>query len=141
MNEWASKIMNNFSSNGTRAEFDKYMLEVRNQNLEYMSYNKDFDEEAETRPTFEQVSQDLILEEANKNVMILKALENIMQERTQAYNQFLTTLSKSKSAFEVFNYCNGSLRQSLDSFFVFIEQVNTILITLHHLHTLTQLNL
>jgi hypothetical protein len=54
--------------------------------------------------------------------MVLKSLENIMQERMQAYTQFLNTLSKVKSSFEVFHYCSGSLRQALDSFFLFIEQ-------------------
>lgn len=128
MNEWASKIMSMSFQNGpgTRADFDRYINEIRRQNLEYMSYNREFDEDLETRPSFEQVSQESIIDEANKNIFVLKSLENIMQERSQAYNQFLTTLSKCKQSFEVFQYCSGTLRQSLDAFFIFIEQVRPL---------------
>lgn len=49
-------------------------------------------------------------------------MENILYERIQAYSQMFNSLSKTKSSFDVFHTCEGTLRQSFDLFFVFYEQ-------------------
>eukprot|EP01035_Chromulina_nebulosa_P020475 gene20475-26565_t len=110
MNEWASKFMSVLPNNNPKTDFNKFIKE------------KDFDEDIETRPTYEQISLELILDEANKNILLLKSLEYILTERVQAYQQFFNTLSKAKASFDVFQHCEGSLRQSLDSFYLFVEQ-------------------
>ena len=39
-----------------------------------------------------------------------------------AYQSFLTSMNKTRSSFEIFQSCNGTTRQVLDSFFVYVEQ-------------------
>ena len=65
------------------------------------------------------------MDELNKYVQILKSFETIIQERVQSFNLFLTGLSKAKTSFDIFQHAEGTMRQALDAFFVFIEQVNT----------------
>ena len=107
---------------GTRANLEQFLREVDVENTEHMSFQRDFDEELECRPTFEQLSHERVVDEAGKNILVLKSFETILQERTQAFSVFLSSLSKARSSFEVFQYADGSLRQALDALFVFIEQ-------------------
>eukprot|EP01036_Dinobryon_divergens_P050395 gene50395-67497_t len=78
--------------------------------------------EVECTPTFEQVSQEAIIEEANINIAILNALENILHDRATALNSYQTILSKSTLQFEVCQLSRGSARNALDALFVYEEQ-------------------
>lgn len=105
-----------------RANLEQFLREVDVENTEHMSYQRDFDEELECRPTFEQLSHERVVDEAAKNILVLKSFETILQERMQSFNLFLSALSKARGSFDVFQYSEGSLRQALDALFVFIEQ-------------------
>ena len=126
MSEWAARLGIVFPDKA-RAEFDQFLDEVKGEQVEYLSLTKDFDELKETKPTYEQISQERILDEANKNLQVLKSLETILQERTQSYGTFFAAQGKYKPSFEIFQYCEGTLRQALDALFVFLEQVCTAL--------------
>ena len=133
MSEWAARLGLVFPDKA-RADFDQFVDEVNNDNLEYLSLTKQFDESKETKPTYEQISQERILDEANKNILVLKSLETILQERTQSYTTFFAAQGKYKPSFEIFQYCEGSLRQALDALFVFVEQVQYMPCMLADLH-------
>lgn len=105
-----------------RANLEQFLREVDNENNEHMAFQKEFDEDAECRPTFEQLSHERVVDEAGKNILVLKSFETILQERMGAFSAFLNTLSKARSSFDIFQYAEGSLRQALDALFVFIEQ-------------------
>ena len=122
MSEWAARLGLVFPDKA-RTDFDQFVDEVNNDNVEYLALRKQFDESKETKPTYEQISQERILDEANKNILVLKSLETILQERTQSYTTFFAAQGKYKPSFEIFQYCEGSLRQALDALFVFVEQV------------------
>lgn len=64
-----------------------------------------------------------ILDELNENIMMIKAFESLLQDRSQGFMAFNSSLIKTKSAFEVFDRSKATLRLSLDSLFVYIEQV------------------
>jgi hypothetical protein len=106
----------------THGDFDLFIQEVNNENVEHLSFRRELDATKEVKPTFEQISQDRILDEANKNIQVLKSLETILQERSQAFETFLSAQARYKSSFDIFQYCEGTLRQSLDALFVFLEQ-------------------
>jgi len=97
-----------------------------------MYFNKEFDPEVECRPTFEQLSHERIVNEANKNINILKALENILSDRMAGYNSLHTTLTKTSSSHGLLENVDGTLKVALDSLFVFTEQVSPFN-SLHHL--------
>ena len=122
MSEWAARLGLLFPDRA-RAEFDLFAEEVNSDNAQRLSFLQDFNEDKETKPSYEQISQERILDEANKNIQILKSLETILQERTQSYSTFFAAQGKDKSSFEIFQYCEGTLRQALDALFVFLEQV------------------
>lgn len=122
MSEWASRLGLLFPDR-TKVEIDPSADDVSNDNLQNLALKKDFDEVKETKPTYEQISQERILDEANKNIQILKSLETILQERTQSYSTFFAAQGKYKPSYEIFQYCEGTLRQALDALFVFLEQV------------------
>jgi vancomycin resistance protein YoaR len=121
ISDWVARLGLVFPDKA-KADFDQFIREVNNENVEYLSLKKEFDVQKETKPTFEQISQERILDEANKNVQVLKSLETILQERTQSYATFLAAQGKYKPSFEIFQYCEGTLRQALDALFVFLEQ-------------------
>lgn len=123
MSEWAARLGLLFPDRA-RAEFDLFNEEVNSDNAQRLSFLQDFNEDKETKPSYEQISQERILDEANKNIQILKSLETILQERTQSYSTFFAAQGKDKSSFEIFQYCEGTLRQALDALFVFLEQVS-----------------
>ena len=79
-------------------------------------------EKEECKPTYEQLSQSSINLEANKNVVILKSFETILQERVTASERFLGGFSKTAGSFEYFQHSDGSLRQAYDALFVYVEQ-------------------
>ena len=122
MSEWASRLGLLFPDRA-KVEIDPNADDVSNDNLQNLALKKDFDEVKETKPTYEQISQERILDEANKNIQILKSLETILQERTQSYSTFFAAQGKYKPSYEIFQYCEGTLRQALDALFVFLEQV------------------
>jgi hypothetical protein len=122
MSEWASRLGLLFPDRA-KADVDTTADEVNSGNLQNLALRKDYDEVKETKPTFEQISQERILDEANKNIQILKSLETILQERTQSYSTFFAAQGKYKPSYEIFQYCEGTLRQALDALFVFLEQV------------------
>lgn len=55
--------------------------------------------------------------------MVLKSIESILNDRMQAYSQVLSIVGRSRYCFEGFQSVDGTLRQALDSLFVFVEQV------------------
>jgi hypothetical protein len=120
MSEWAARLL--FPPEKPRADLDEFVQQVNNENVEYLSFKKEFDERKETKPSFEQVGQDRILEEANKNIKVLKSLETIIYERSQSFSALLAAQAKYKGPFDNFQYCEGTIRQSLDALFVFLEQ-------------------
>lgn len=122
MSEWASRLGLLFPD---RAKVDAEIIadDVSSNNLQNLALRRDYDEVKETKPTYEQISQERILDEANKNIQILKSLETILQERTQSYGTFFAAQGKYKPSYEIFQYCEGTLRQALDALFVFLEQV------------------
>ena len=114
------------SETRSHGDFDQFVQEVNNENVEYLSFRRELDAEKEVKPTFEQISQERILDEANKNIQVLKSLETILQERSQAFDTFLSAQAKYRSSFDIFQYCEGTLRQALDALFVFLEQVRSV---------------
>lgn len=87
-----------------------------------MYFSKEFDAEVECRPTFEQLSHERIINEANKNINVLKALENVLSDRMAGYNSLHTTLTKAGSSHSLLENVDGTLKVALDSLFVFTEQ-------------------
>lgn len=122
MSEWATRLGLLFPD---RAKVDTEIIadDASSDNLQNLALRRDYDEVKETKPTYEQISQERILDEANKNIQILKSLETILQERTQSYGTFFAAQGKYKPSYEIFQYCEGTLRQALDALFVFLEQV------------------
>ena len=144
MSEWAARLGLVFPEKA-RADFDQFVEEVHNENVEYLSLKRQYDEFKETKPTYEQISQERILDEANKNIQVLKSFETILQERTQSYGAFFTAQGKYTPSFEIFQYCEGTLRQALDALFVFLEQVCRTLLwsrktDIHHILILRSLH-
>jgi len=127
---WGTKAFHTASRIGERllfpdrnkADFKEFIEEVEKRDAEHLSFQKDLDEELECRPTFEQLDQERILDESNKNIQVMKSLGEILQDRMQSYNHFLTTLGKTKHSFEGFQYCDGTIRQALDALFVYVEK-------------------
>ena len=124
MSDWAARLLfpekNIVRGDG---EFEKFVQQINNENVEFLSYKSDLQEVKEIKPSFEQISQERIMDEENMNIQVLKSLESILQERTQSFSTYLTSQAKYKSSFEVFRYCEGTQRQALDALFVFLEQV------------------
>ena len=105
-----------------RTNLAKFIQEVNTESAEHMSYQKEFDESFELCPTYEQLDQDRINDQAAKNVTMLKSFEHILDERSQAFSGFLDQLIRARSSFDSFQDCEGTLRQALDALFVLVEQ-------------------
>lgn len=88
-----------------------------------MYFNKEYDADVECRPTFEQISHERIINEANKNINVLKALENILNDRMNGYTALHNTLTKTNASYELLENVEGTLKIALDSLFMFTEQV------------------
>lgn len=88
---------------------------------------KEYIEEVECRPTFEQVSQEKIVDEATKNLIVLKSLENIINERMNGFNAQNTSILKARPFFESFEHSDCTIKLALDSLFIFVEQVRFLL--------------
>lgn len=87
-----------------------------------MILQKEFNEDIECRPTYEQVSHDRIIDEANKNVAVMKSLENIINERLNGFNAMYASVSKTRPQFEAFEQSDYTMKGALDSFFLYVEQ-------------------
>ena len=124
MNDWATKFL--FPPTGRGGDFDRFLQIVDNENTDRMRRDTesptDFDANNNLKASFEQLSAQRISEESSKNLVMLKSLETIIQERVQSFAVFLASQSKIKTAFDVFRYTSGSLRQAFDALFVFTEQ-------------------
>jgi hypothetical protein len=116
---WAVKYL---FQDRPKASLSKFIDEINSENAEHMSYQKDFDESFELNPTYEQLNQDRINDQATKNVLTIKSLEHILDERLGAFSTYLEGLIKARSSFDTFQDCEGTLRQALDALFVFVEQ-------------------
>ena len=82
--EWASGFLNDGGASTQRPNLEEFLHEVSTENTEHLYFNRKVDEKfamQETKPTFEQLSQSSITNEANRNVKILRAIEIILQER------------------------------------------------------------
>lgn len=86
MNEWASRILSAYTDKH-KVDLDEFMLQVTHDRTEHMYFDKEFNESIECKPTFEQLSYDVILSETLKNVDIIKALENIIHARMIGYDR------------------------------------------------------
>eukprot|EP01038_Epipyxis_sp_PR26KG_P012593 gene12593-16887_t len=120
MNEWAARLLSVFPER-TKADLDQFLFEVNQDEAEQMYITKEFNADIECRPTFEQISQERVLEEANKNIAVLKALESVISERMNGLTGLNAALHKTKTGFETFDACEGSLRIALDSLFVMVD--------------------
>lgn len=86
-------------------------------------YQRDLDEDQECRPTFNQLSMERIVEEAQKSISSLKSLETIVSERLAGFTAFNSSLLKARTAFEGFETNEqGTLKLATDAFFIFSEQ-------------------
>ena len=117
--QWANNFLSDSSSQ--RENLDQFLIEVNNENAENLTIDKPFDNLEDFRPSFAQISDNAIEKEANKNIQLLKSMETILQERTQAYERFLAAYNKTGSCFESLQEADGTLRQGFDAFFVFIN--------------------
>ncbi len=68
---------------------------------------------------------DRIIDEANKNMGALKALEALVTERLSAYATLQNSATKVKAAFEAFEGFSGTLKLALDSYYLYSEHVCT----------------
>jgi hypothetical protein len=108
-----------FSSNSSQVTHDQ---------AERMYFHKEYNAEVECRPTFEQLSHERVVNEANKDVNLLKALEIVVSDRMTGYASLNTALHKTGSSYELLENVDGTLKIALDSLFVFTDQVSCILI-------------
>ena len=124
MNDWATRLL--FPPTGRGGDFDRFLQLVDNENNDRMSRDTEspteFDENNKMKASFEQLSAERIHDESSKNLHVLKSLETIIQERVQSFTVFLSSQTKAKTAFDVFRYTQGTLRQAFDALFVFTEQ-------------------
>ena len=83
------------------------------------------DENYTSKPSFEQVSQDKILEELNKDILHMKTFESILHDRGYSSQLYLQALTKSKPALEVLQQIEGksSLKKVLEAFANYNDQV------------------
>lgn len=80
----------------------------------------------EFKPTFEQLSQEMIIDEINKDISFLKSFETLIQDRAQAYSQYSNVINRSKhSAEDSFQYVNpdSHLQALLLSYSKYTEMV------------------
>jgi hypothetical protein len=124
MNDWATKFL--FPSDSKSDDFERFLREVDLENNDRMSRDKEkpgeIDANNNLKATFEQLSSERINDECSKNLVMLKSLEVIIQERVNSFSVFLASQSKIKTSFDVFRYTHGTLRQAFDALFVFTEQ-------------------
>ncbi len=69
------------------------------------------------------MSQDRIIDEANRNIIVLKSLESIINERMNGFNAFSVSVSKTRPFFDAFENSDCSIKLALDSLFIYVEQV------------------
>eukprot|EP00605_Chrysophyceae_sp_TOSAG23-4_P000264 GSChrysophyteH1.ASY1.ANO1.305.1 assembled CDS len=124
--EWASGFIDGGgSSANSRLNLEEYLEGIPTQNDKHPYIQKSVDEkfqEAECRPTYEQLPQSSIVRAANRNLKVLQSLELLVHERMQAHDRFLSGLGKVQNTFEQLQDCDGTMRQAYDALFVYIEQ-------------------
>ena len=99
-----------------------FVTEIERENVDKMDYRTPFDGSAEFRVTFEQISHERIINEINKDVAMLRGLEYILSDRITGVTAQYNTWNKMRGNFDSFEYCEGTLRTALDSFFVLVDQ-------------------
>lgn len=119
---WGLNKLNLFLDKNKSSDLYKFIDEINYENSEYMSYRKEFHELNELKPSYLQLNQLQINEQSNMNLLILKSLENIIEEHILAYQKYSETIQKSKNSYDIFHETNGTLRYALDTLFVYIEQ-------------------
>jgi hypothetical protein len=121
-----------------KSDLMKFIHEINSENAEQMSYQQpDLTSSSsstataataaaiitqELTPTYQQLNQEQINEHTMKNILILKSLEGLLDERVTAFQKYFDIIQKSKNSYDIFHETNGSLRQALDTLFVFVEQ-------------------
>ena len=123
VDSWSSPVKYLFTGERPKEALAEFIQEINKENAEFMSYDKEFNS-VDLNPSYEQLPQDRIDDQCNKNIMMLKSFELILDGRLIAFNKFLDYLSKTRTSFDVFQSSEGTLRQALDALFVFVEQVN-----------------
>ena len=82
--EWASGFLSDAAST-TRPNLEEFLQEVSTENTEHLFFQKAVDDKLamqnECKPSYEQLSQNSILVEANRNLAVLRAFDVILQER------------------------------------------------------------
>jgi hypothetical protein len=105
-----------------KSDLIKFIHEINSENAEQMSYQQELSVTQELTPTYQQLNQEQINEHTMKNILILKSLEGLLEERVTAFQKYFDVIQKSKNSYDIFHETNGSLRQALDTLFVFVEQ-------------------
>jgi vacuolar-type H+-ATPase subunit I/STV1 len=105
-----------------KSDLIRFIQEINLENTEFMSYKTDVNELQELTPTYQQLNQIQINEQSMKNIVLLKSLENILEERVGAFQKYFDTIQKSRNSIEVFSDMDGTIRQALDTLYVYIEQ-------------------
>lgn len=87
-----------------------------------MYFQKEIDIEYECRPTYEQLSIERIIDEANRNINGIKALENLINERLAGLGAFANTITKYRGFAEAFDNNDGTLKISIEPFCQYLDQ-------------------
>jgi hypothetical protein len=97
------------SNNDDRAgSFDDFLDVVLSERADFMSFQNNFDV-SELRPTYEQLPEDRVADEVNRNLLLLKALDSLIHERSNAHSSFVSNTQKQLKLCEDLNYGEGSL--------------------------------
>jgi len=120
LSNWASRLL---FPDRNKAEFDKFVQEVNDESVEHLSFQQDADGPIDFRRTFEQLPQDVILDEVTKDISYLKSLDSILQDRAQGNKEYGQCVSKSRSAHEHFQQCTpeSNLQRLLEAFTAYTE--------------------
>lgn len=122
LNQAVNRLVGDRHNDRFKADIESYKQEVDIIDSEHLSFQREWDEEEECRPTFEQLHHDDIICELELNLKIIKSLESLVAERVNAFNSYLNGLMKAKPAFDEFQYCDGTIKQALDTLYLFVDQ-------------------
>ena len=82
--EWATGLLSDGAASTARPNLEEFLQEVSTENTEHLFFQKTVDDkfqQKECKPSYEQLSQNNIVYEANRNLAVLRAFEIILQER------------------------------------------------------------
>lgn len=121
---WPAKLLGGVGFHDKQMEsyLLKYIEEINHENTEYMSYKTDVNELIELTPTYQQLNQLQINEQNKGNILLLKSFENILEERVEGYLKYLQMINKTRNSIEIFSHFDGTIRQALDTLYVYLEQ-------------------